>query len=49
MLHLAFEKLGGDDVLAVPKEMDSHTGVAGAGLWGPLLCSHFRLLPPRSN
>lgn len=43
MLHLAFEKLGGDDVLAVPKEMDSHTVVAGVGLWGPLLCSHFRL------
>lgn len=43
MLHLAFEKLGGDDVIPVPKEIDSHTVVAGVGLCGPLLCSHFRL------
>lgn len=43
MLHLAFEKFGGDDAIAVPKETGSHTVVAGVGLWGPLLCSHFRL------
>lgn len=44
MLHLAFEKFGGDDAIAVPKETGSHTVVAGVGLWGPLLCSHFRLV-----
>lgn len=29
MLHLAFEKLGGDDVIPIPKEIYNHTTVAG--------------------